>query len=60
MQITKSEHLAAHFAICLGIEIIRRCNMEVIQHENYRLLTSGILDGIIFGFVLQRGRYCMN
>ena len=34
--------------------------MDEIQHASFMVLASGLLVGIIFGFVLQRGRYCMN
>jgi hypothetical protein len=34
--------------------------MDEIQHASFMVLASGILVSVIFGFVLQRGRYCMN
>jgi len=34
--------------------------MDDIQHASFMVLASGILVGFLFGFVLQRGRYCMN
>lgn len=34
--------------------------MEEIQQANMMVLISGLLVGIMFGFVLQRGRFCMN
>lgn len=34
--------------------------MEEIQPGNIMILLSGVLVGIAFGFVLQRGRYCSN
>jgi uncharacterized protein len=34
--------------------------MEEIQQASFMVLASGLLVGIVFGFVLQRGRYCMN
>lgn len=34
--------------------------MADIQPASVMVLLSGIVTGIMFGFVLQRGRYCMN
>ncbi len=34
--------------------------MEEVQQAGVMVLLSGILVGVLFGFVLQRGRYCMN
>ena len=34
--------------------------MEEVQQAGIMVLLSGILVGVLFGFVLQRGRYCMN
>jgi uncharacterized membrane protein YedE/YeeE len=34
--------------------------MEGLQQANIMVLVSGVLIGVLFGFVLQRGRYCMN
>ncbi|MCE5312033.1 MAG: YeeE/YedE family protein [Nitrospiraceae bacterium] len=34
--------------------------MAEIQPASLMVLISGIVTGIMFGFVLQRGRYCMN
>lgn len=34
--------------------------MEEIRQAGIMVLLSGLLVGILFGFVLQRGRYCMN
>jgi len=34
--------------------------MEEIQQAGIMVLISGLLVGIMFGFVLQRGRFCMN
>jgi uncharacterized membrane protein YedE/YeeE len=34
--------------------------MEEIPQASIMILVSGILVGVLFGFVLQRGRYCMN
>lgn len=34
--------------------------MEEIRQTGIMVLLSGLLVGIFFGFVLQRGRYCMN
>ncbi len=34
--------------------------MEEVSQGTFMVLVSGILVGVAFGFVLQRGRYCMN
>lgn len=34
--------------------------MEEVSKGTFMILFSGILIGVAFGFVLQRGRYCMN
>jgi len=34
--------------------------VEEVQQAGIMVLLSGILVGVLFGFVLQRGRYCMN
>lgn len=34
--------------------------MEEMQQAGIMVLVSGITVGVLFGFVLQRGRYCMN
>lgn len=34
--------------------------MEEVSRGTFMVLISGILVGVAFGFVLQRGRYCMN
>ncbi|MCX8031451.1 MAG: YeeE/YedE family protein [Thermodesulfovibrionales bacterium] len=34
--------------------------MEGVSEGTFMILISGILIGVAFGFVLQRGRYCMN
>lgn len=34
--------------------------MEGLQQASIMVLVSGVLIGVLFGFVLQRGRYCMN
>lgn len=34
--------------------------MEAVSQGTFMILISGILVGVAFGFVLQRGRYCMN
>jgi len=34
--------------------------MEEIRQASIMVLLSGLLVGVLFGFVLQRGRYCMN
>ncbi len=34
--------------------------MEEIQQASLMVLISGFLVGIMFGFILQRGRFCMN
>ncbi len=34
--------------------------MEEVSQGTFMVLISGILVGVAFGFVLQRGRYCMN
>lgn len=34
--------------------------MEEVSQGTFMILISGILVGVAFGFVLQRGRYCMN
>ncbi|MBN2653686.1 MAG: YeeE/YedE family protein [Nitrospirae bacterium] len=34
--------------------------MIEIQQASVMVLLSGIFTGVIFGFILQRGRYCMN
>ncbi|MDA8215352.1 MAG: YeeE/YedE family protein [Nitrospiraceae bacterium] len=34
--------------------------MEEISQASIMVLLSGLLVGVLFGFVLQRGRYCMN
>ncbi len=34
--------------------------MEEVSQGTFMILVSGILVGVAFGFVLQRGRYCMN
>ncbi|MDX9714693.1 MAG: YeeE/YedE family protein [Dissulfurispiraceae bacterium] len=34
--------------------------MVEIQQASIMMLLSGIFTGIVFGFILQRGRYCMN
>ena len=34
--------------------------MEEIRQASIMVLLSGLLVGVIFGFVLQRGRYYMN
>lgn len=34
--------------------------MEEIRQAGIMVLLSGLIVGVLFGFVLQRGRYCMN
>ncbi len=34
--------------------------MEEIRQASIMVLLSGLAVGVLFGFVLQRGRYCMN
>lgn len=34
--------------------------MEEVTNAGFMTLISGLVTGILFGFVLQRGRFCMN
>lgn len=34
--------------------------METIERVTFGFIVSGLLVGILFGFILQRGRFCMN
>lgn len=34
--------------------------MEEVRQAGIMVLVSGLMVGVMFGFVLQRGRYCMN
>jgi len=36
------------------------CKIFYIEENNMNPIVSGLLVGVLFGFVLQRGRFCMN
>ncbi len=45
---------------CPSPKYYQEACMEEIRQAGIMVLLSGLLVGVLFGFVLQRGRYCMN
>lgn len=39
---------------------LKEGDMEEVSQGNIMILLTGVLVGVMFGFVLQRGRYCSN